>query len=173
LHVCVYLHVQKNAYALSPRSPLFRPRQYIRSGLGHANGHVPIGIYPESHVQFSSLVLSRGDVLSSGHFTCTLSPVQYEPDVHSLHTVSCQKPGRHTQSCASSDPAGDVEFAMHTPSATPTPQYLPAGHNTHAPPSGPEKPALHWQAVAAVLCTGEFEFAGQVVQQLTFTFFRL
>jgi len=102
--------------------PFLRPFQYIRFGLVHGNGHVPTGMYPESHMQSSSLVLSRGDVLSGGHGTCSLPPMQYEPGVHSLHTVSCQKPGRHTQSCASSDPAGDVEFAMHTPSATPTPQ---------------------------------------------------
>ena len=40
--------------------------------------------------------------------------------------------------------------------------YLPATHNEHEPPSGPEEPALQVQAVAMRLPTGELEFDGQV-----------
>ena len=42
--------------------------------------------------------------------------------------------------------------------------YLPATHPVHTPPSGPVDPALHEQAVTAVLGLGEFELAGHVTQ---------
>ena len=38
--------------------------------------------------------------------------------------------------------------------------YLPATQPEHTPPSGPENPALHLQAAAAVLETGAFAFEG-------------
>jgi len=37
-----------------------------------------------------------------------------------------------------------------------------AGDLTHAPPSGPDDPALHVQAVIVILPAGESEFAGQL-----------
>ena len=44
--------------------------------------------------------------------------------------------------------------------------YLPATHWMHANPFGPEKPALHVQAVATELPNGEFEFSGHPLQVL-------
>jgi len=41
---------------------------------------------------------------------------------------------------------------------------LPTPHSVHVSPSGPVQPALHSQAVAMVLCTGELELDGQVSQ---------
>ena len=41
--------------------------------------------------------------------------------------------------------------------------YFPASHTVHAPPSGPEKPALQVQLVKAELPAGELEFVGQVM----------
>jgi hypothetical protein len=41
---------------------------------------------------------------------------------------------------------------------------LPATHAVHAPPFIPDQPALHVQFVNAVLCTGELELAGQLLQ---------
>ena len=41
--------------------------------------------------------------------------------------------------------------------------YVPAMHGAHVPPSGPEYPALHLQAVNAALCPGEVAFPGQVI----------
>lgn len=38
--------------------------------------------------------------------------------------------------------------------------YFPATHVVHVPPSGPEEPALHWQAVALLLPPGALEFGG-------------
>jgi len=38
---------------------------------------------------------------------------------------------------------------------------LPIAHSVHIPPSRPVEPALHVQAVTAVLCAGELESAGQ------------
>jgi hypothetical protein len=72
-------------------------------------------------------------------------------------------------------PAGELESAgqPRQPEEPVSALYVPSKHCEHVAPSAPVYPALHWQAVSAVLCTGEFEFAGQVVQQLTFTFFRL
>ena len=42
--------------------------------------------------------------------------------------------------------------------------YLPAPHAVHAPPSGPRQPALQVQLLKAVLCPGELEYAGQLLQ---------
>jgi hypothetical protein len=42
--------------------------------------------------------------------------------------------------------------------------YLPAAHDVHVPPSGPVKPTLHEQAVAAVLGLGELELPGHAKQ---------
>jgi len=39
--------------------------------------------------------------------------------------------------------------------------YLPAPHAVHAPPSGPEKPAIHAQLVDTTLPLGDCELAGQ------------
>lgn len=39
--------------------------------------------------------------------------------------------------------------------------YFPATQFTHAPPSGPDDPALHIQLAKVPLAAGEFEFAGQ------------
>jgi hypothetical protein len=41
--------------------------------------------------------------------------------------------------------------------------YVPATQAVHVPPLGPEKPALHVQAVITVLALGELEFAGHAV----------
>lgn len=38
--------------------------------------------------------------------------------------------------------------------------YFPATHVVHVPPSGPEEPTLHWQAVALLLPPGALEFGG-------------
>ncbi len=42
--------------------------------------------------------------------------------------------------------------------------YLPASHAVHGPPSGPDQPALQVQSAKAVLCAGELEPAGQLLQ---------
>ena len=42
--------------------------------------------------------------------------------------------------------------------------YLPVSHALHGPPSGPHQPALQVQAAKAVLCGGELEPAGQLLQ---------
>ena len=42
--------------------------------------------------------------------------------------------------------------------------YLPAPQAVHGPPSGPRQPALQVQLLKAVLCSGEPEFAGQLLQ---------
>ena len=42
--------------------------------------------------------------------------------------------------------------------------YLPAPHAVHVPPSGPRQPALQVQLLKAMLCSGELEFAGQLLQ---------
>jgi hypothetical protein len=47
-------------------------------------------------------------------------------------------------------------------SAPATALYFPATHVAHVPPSGPEEPALHWQAVALLLPPGALEFGGHV-----------
>jgi len=39
--------------------------------------------------------------------------------------------------------------------------YLPAAQAEHGPPSAPVCPTLHTQALAAVLCDGDVEKAGQ------------
>ena len=42
--------------------------------------------------------------------------------------------------------------------------YLPAPHAVHVPPEGPHQPALQVQLLTAVLCSGELDFAGQLLQ---------
>jgi hypothetical protein len=42
--------------------------------------------------------------------------------------------------------------------------YVPATHALHAPPSGPENPALQTQLVTAGEAVGDSEFAGQLLQ---------
>ena len=42
--------------------------------------------------------------------------------------------------------------------------YSPAPHTVHVPPSGPRQPALQVQLLKAVLCSGELESAGQLLQ---------
>ena len=42
--------------------------------------------------------------------------------------------------------------------------YLPAPHAVHVPPPGPHQPALQVQLLKAVLCSGELECAGQLLQ---------
>ncbi len=42
--------------------------------------------------------------------------------------------------------------------------YSPAPHAVHVPPSDPDQPALQVQLLKAVLCRGELEFAGQLLQ---------
>jgi hypothetical protein len=42
--------------------------------------------------------------------------------------------------------------------------YLPAAHEVHVPPSGPEKPTLHVQAARAELEIGELELVGHPIQ---------
>ena len=41
---------------------------------------------------------------------------------------------------------------------------FPLTHAVHAPPSGPHQPALQVQLLKAVLCPGELEYAGQLLQ---------
>ena len=41
--------------------------------------------------------------------------------------------------------------------------YIPATHAVHAPPAGPEEPALQMQLVKVELPTGELEFVGQAM----------
>jgi len=42
--------------------------------------------------------------------------------------------------------------------------YVPAPHAVHVPPSGPDQPTLQVQLLKAVLCSGELESAGQLLQ---------
>ena len=42
--------------------------------------------------------------------------------------------------------------------------YVPAPHAVHVPPSGPDQPTLQVQLLKAVLCAGELESAGQLLQ---------
>ncbi len=42
--------------------------------------------------------------------------------------------------------------------------YVPAAHAIHVPPSGPVKPALHVQEVAAEVWAGALELAGHATQ---------
>jgi len=49
--------------------------------------------------------------------------------------------------------------------------YVPATHSVHGPQIGPVDPALQVQAVEAVLCTGEVESGGQILQEKNCTFF--
>ena len=42
--------------------------------------------------------------------------------------------------------------------------YSPAPHAVHAPPSGPRQPALQVQLLKTVLCSGELDSAGQLLQ---------
>jgi len=60
-------------------------------------------------------------------------------------------------------PAGESEFAgQSTQPEFPVPDlYVPPKHCVHVPPSGPFDPALHTQAVTAVLPAGELESARQ------------
>jgi hypothetical protein len=46
--------------------------------------------------------------------------------------------------------------------------YSPAPHAEHVPPSGPCQPALQVQLLKAVLCGGELESAGQLLQSPAF-----
>ena len=41
---------------------------------------------------------------------------------------------------------------------------LPLTHAVHVPPPGPRQPALQVQLLKAVLCPGELEYAGQLLQ---------
>ena len=41
---------------------------------------------------------------------------------------------------------------------------LSSTHAVQLPPSGPRQPALHLQLLTAVLCSGDPEFAGQLLQ---------
>jgi len=62
--------------------------------------------------------------------------------------------------------SGELEPAAHAVQASlpAAALYLPASHATHASPSGPVKPALHVQAVEAVLPSGELELDKHAVQ---------
>jgi hypothetical protein len=42
--------------------------------------------------------------------------------------------------------------------------YLPATHLEHGPPSGPDQPELQVQLTETLLCAGELESAGQMLQ---------
>ncbi len=42
--------------------------------------------------------------------------------------------------------------------------YSPAPHAVQVPPSGPDQPALQVQLLKVVLCSGELEPAGQLLQ---------
>ena len=42
--------------------------------------------------------------------------------------------------------------------------YVPAPHAVQVPPSGPDQPTLQVQLLKAVLCSGELESAGQLLQ---------
>ena len=62
-------------------------------------------------------------------------------------------------------PADEMEFdgqTMHIAGPV-NDLYVPATHTAHAPPSGPEEPALQMQLVKLELPAGELEFVGQSV----------
>ena len=61
-----------------------------------------------------------------------------------------------------SDPVGHV---THPPSPLPS-LYLPAAHASHAPPSGPVKPAMHLHSVTLALPSPETEFDGHAAHAL-------
>ena len=76
-----------------------------------------------------------------------------------------QKPGRQTQSLSSDAPAGEDEWSSQgvavPPELNPV-QYEPAGHTSHGPPGGPEKPTSQMQPLSAV--------AGSAAGRFGFTF---
>ena len=79
--------------------------------------------------------------------------------------ISGVNPASHTQAVTSVLAAGELEFdgqVSHV-AAPGLGLKVPAPHDVHVPPSGPEEPALQVQAVAMRLPTGELEFDGQVL----------
>jgi len=102
------------------------------------------------------LVLSTGPTVglnvSTGH--CAQVPVAVTVPVN---------PGLHKQASICVLPTTDTELAGHVwqvPGPRPT-LYPPAAQIVHAPPFAPVYPALHWQAVAAVLSSGDVECSAQ------------
>ena len=75
---------------------------------------------------------------------------------------TCIKPALQTHAVTAVLPAGESELAgQSTQPEFPVPDlYVPPEHCAHVPPLGPFHPALHWQAVDAVLPSREVEKEG-------------
>ena len=89
------------------------------------------------------------------------------PAAHSVQFPPSEpvEPGLQVQLPMLLDPCcRDNEFVGHIKHAAEPVALLnvPAAHAVHGPPSGPEKPVAHSQAVIVVLPSGETEFAGQI-----------
>jgi hypothetical protein len=97
------------------------------------------------------------------------------PAAHDTHALSTAEPAaaeyfpapQATQVLATEAPAAaeNIPAAQSVHATEPAPVlYFPATHALHAPPSGPENPALQTQLVTAGEAVGDSEFAGQLLQ---------
>jgi hypothetical protein len=131
--------------------------------------------HPALQVQLLTAVLCAGELEFAGQLMQSSAPAEllYCPAPHAVHAppFAPDQPALQVQLLKAVLSAGEVEFAGQLlQSASPAALYLPATHAVQVPPDERRasasifQPALHVQLVKAVLCAGERELAGQLLQ---------
>jgi hypothetical protein len=153
-------------------SQLPDPVAFLYLPAPHAS-HVPPSApdQPTLQVQLLKAVLCGGELEPSGQLLQLSAPdtFLYLPSPHGVHVCPSvpDQPALQVQFVMLMLALGESELIGQV-SQLPAPFALfhfPASHAVHAPPlKGPEYPSLHLHCVKSVLCSGELEFAGQLMQ---------
>jgi hypothetical protein len=143
----LYVPSQQPVHSLEPGESLYLPAP-------HATHAPPSGPeYPALHEHRLAASLPAGESANAGHARQAVLPGEeaYEPAPQSSHVYSLTAPCS-IEILPAMQPVHSLEPGESL--------YLPAPHATHAPPSGPEYPALHEHRLAASLPAGESAKAG-------------